>query len=307
MTAASLPRRRMSRLARAEAKWALIFIAPWIIGFLAFTLLPMIATLTFTFTNINLDQQDPLGFVGFANYQRLFADSQAWDSLGVTLRFAVLALPVGVFLPLLVALLLSNPRLKGSGIFRVLFFLPYVVPFVAGVLIWQAMLNPADGWINVFLRLVGVSNPPDWLRDSSWVYPGLVFIGIWGIGGGTIVYLAGLRGIPTEYYDAARIDGAGYFGQLRHVTLPLSLPGVTTASLFGVLIAWDEFFYALIFTSTSQAKTLPVAIAEFTTRHAVDFGLMSAGGIVAALPPVLLAFALQRYLIAGLTAGAVKA
>ena len=113
--------------------------------------------------------------------------------------------------------------------------------------------------------------------------------------------------IPRELEEAARIDGASYAGALRHVTLPLSLPGVTTASLFGVLIAWDEFFYALIFTSTSQAKTLPVAIAEFTTRHAVDFGLMSAGGIVAALPPVLLAFALQRYLIAGLTAGAVKA
>jgi len=114
-------------------------------------------------------------------------------------------------------------------------------------------------------------------------------------------------GIPRELEEAALIDGASYAGALRRVTLPLALPGVTTAALFGVLIAWDEFFYALIFTSTIQAKTLPVAIAEFTTRHAVDFGLMSAGGIVAALPPVLLAFALQRYLIAGLTAGAVKA
>lgn len=113
-------------------------------------------------------------------------------------------------------------------------------------------------------------------------------------------------GIPRELEEAALIDGASYTAALRHVTLPLALPGVTTAALFGVLIAWDEFFYALMFTSTIQAKTLPVAIAEFTTRHAVDFGLMSAGGIVAALPPVLLAFALQRYLIAGLTAGAVK-
>src|SRR4051812_29511737 len=97
-------RRRLAPLARREAKWGVIFIAPWIIGFLAFTLLPMIATLVFTFTNINLDQREPLRFVGADNYRALLADGQAWDSLGITLRFALIALPVGVFLPLVVAL-----------------------------------------------------------------------------------------------------------------------------------------------------------------------------------------------------------
>lgn len=102
------------------------------------------------------------------------------------------------------------------------------------------------------------------------------------------------------------IDGATRVGALRRVTLRLSLPGVITAVLFGVILAWDEFLYALIFTSSVAAKTLPVAISEFTSRHAVDYGLIAAGGIVAALPPLILAFALQRYLIAGLTAGSVK-
>jgi ABC-type sugar transport system permease subunit len=247
MTAISLPRRRpMSRLARIEAKWGFIFIAPWIIGFFAFQLLPMIATFAFTFTNITIEQREALRVVGLTNYQRLFSDVQAWESLLVTLKFAALALPIGVFLPLIVALLLSSRHLKGSGLFRVLFFLPYVVPFVAGVLIWGTMLNPADGWINQFLRLIGVSNPPDWLRDTTWVYPGLVFIGIWGIGGGIIVYLAGLRGIPSEYYDAARIDGAGYLGQLRHVTLPLLTPVIFYTLVLGVVEVLQYFLVPLV-------------------------------------------------------------
>ena len=209
MTAIALPRRRRSALAPREARWGVIFIAPWIIGFLAFTLIPMVATFVFTFTNINLEQKQPLAFVGLDNYRTLLNDGQAWDSLGVTLRFALIALPVGVILPFVVALLLSSRHLRGAGLFRVLFFLPYVVPFVAGVLIWQTMLNPTDGWIDVFLRLIGVADPPDWLRDTSWVYAGLVLMGLWGIGGGVIVYLAGLRGIPSELYDAARIGWRG--------------------------------------------------------------------------------------------------
>jgi multiple sugar transport system permease protein len=112
--------------------------------------------------------------------------------------------------------------------------------------------------------------------------------------------------IPEELEEAARIDGASRVGSMVRVILPLSLPGVITAVLFGIILAWDEFLYALIFTSSDAAKTLPVAISEFTSRFAVDYGLMAAGGIIAALPPLILAFALQRYLIAGLTAGSVK-
>src|SRR5438309_572413 len=148
LTTLVLPRRRsgLSLLARREARWALLFISPWIIGFLAFTLLPMIATLAFTFTNVNLNQTEPLRFVGLDNYRAVFSDKGTWDSLGVTLKFAALSLPVAVLLPLAVALLLGSRHLRFAGLFRVLFFLPYVVPFVAGVLIWQSMLNVDSGW-----------------------------------------------------------------------------------------------------------------------------------------------------------------
>ena len=237
--------RPRSELGRREMRWALIFISPWIIGFLAFTLIPMVATLAFTFTNINLDQAQPLRFVGLDNYRTLIADPQAWQSLAITLKFAILALPIGVLTPLAIALLLNSPSLRGSSLFRVLFFLPYVVPFVAGVLIWQAMLNPSGGWLAVALSWFGIESP-NFLQDPTWIYPGLVLIGIWGIGGAVIVYLAGLRGIPTELYDAARIDGAGAWGQLRNVTLPLLTPVIFYTLILGIVDVLQYFLVPLV-------------------------------------------------------------
>lgn len=114
------------------------------------------------------------------------------------------------------------------------------------------------------------------------------------------------RAIPRDLEDAARIDGCTRLGALFRVILPLAKPGLLATALFGFLLAWDEFFYALIFTSSAQAKTIPVAIAEFQGRFTVDFGLVAAGGILAAIPPLVIAFAFQRYIVSGLTSGAVK-
>jgi multiple sugar transport system permease protein len=114
------------------------------------------------------------------------------------------------------------------------------------------------------------------------------------------------RAIPRDLEDAARIDGSSRIGALFRVILPLARPGLFAAALFGFLLAWDEFFYALIFTSSTHAKTIPVAIAEFQGRFTVDFGLVAAGGILAAIPPIMIAFIFQRYIVSGLTSGAVK-
>jgi multiple sugar transport system permease protein len=114
------------------------------------------------------------------------------------------------------------------------------------------------------------------------------------------------RTIPRDLEDAARIDGASRLGALFRVTLPLARSGLLATALFGFLLAWDEFLYALIFTSSAQAKTIPVAIAEFQGRFTVDFGLVAAGGILAAIPPLLIAFAFQRYIVSGLSSGAIK-
>ena len=240
----SLP--RFSGLGWRRARWGYVFIAPWLIGFVLFTAFPMVATLVFSFTNINLTQSQPLQFVGLKNYETLLRDQQTWTSLGITFKFAALALPLAVILPLLVALMLHSRHLVVSGAFRILFFLPFVVPFVATVFIWGGMLNPETGWINAALEAIGVEDPPGWLEDPSWVYPGLALIGVWGIGAGMIVYLAALKGIPTDLYEAAKIDGAGAWQTLRHITVPMLTPVIFYTIVLSVVEVLQYFLVPLV-------------------------------------------------------------
>jgi multiple sugar transport system permease protein len=235
----------MTPLARREARQGLLFISPWLIGFFAFTLLPMVATLLFTFLNVTLAQQEPLRFVGIDNYTRLFGDPQVWQSLAVTFRFAVIWLPFIVIVPFLLALALNSVHTRGRGVFRTLFFMPYVVPFVAGVLAWQQMFGEG-GWINEFLQILGWQNPPEWLFDIGWIYPALVIMAVWGIGAGVIINLAGLRGIPSELYDAAKIDGATGFQQLRNVTIPMMSPVIFFTIILGVIEVLQYFLVPLV-------------------------------------------------------------
>jgi len=233
-------------LARREARWGLIFLSPWIVGFFAFTFLPMMASLAFSLTNLTLAQEEPLQFVGIRNYDAMLHDTQVWESIGNTLRFAAFNLPIAIVIPFVVALVLSSPSLRASGLFRTLFFLPYVIPFVSGVLAWQGMLNIETGWVDGVLRLIGVQDPPNWLQDPSLVYPSLIFIGLWGIGAGVIVNLAGLRAVPTELYDAVHIDGGGYWSSLRNVTLPLMSPVIFYSLILGIVDVLQYFLVPLV-------------------------------------------------------------
>ena len=233
-------------MARREARWGLIFLSPWIVGFLGFTFLPMMASLAFSLTNLTLAQEEPLQFIGLGNYETMLHDTQVWESIGNTLRFAAFNLPIAIVIPFVVALVLSSPSLRASGLFRTLFFLPYVIPFVSGVLAWQGMLNIETGWVDGVLRLLGVQDPPNWLQDPSLVYPSLIFIGLWGIGAGVIVNLAGLRAVPTELYDAVHIDGGGYWSSLRNVTLPLMSPVIFYSLILGIVDVLQYFLVPLV-------------------------------------------------------------
>ena len=235
-------------LAQRESLWGYAFISPWIFGFLTLTLVPVIATLVFTFLNLRLNQQQPVRFVGLDNYATMLNDPRAWDSLFVTLRFAAIALPIGLILPFSLALLLNSAYLRGSRFFQALFFMPYIIPFVAALFAWGSMLNPEAGWLNGLLEIVGIEGP-DWLNDPAWVYPGLVVIGLWGIGSAVIVNLAGLQNVPTELYDAARVDGAGWWKSLRHVTLPLMSPVIFYSVTLGTVGVLQYFLVPLILNS----------------------------------------------------------
>jgi ABC-type sugar transport system permease subunit len=242
----------------------------------------MVASFIFTFTNINLAQEKPLAFIGLANWSRLFNDQTTWDALGVTFRFAALNLPIALIIPFIVALALNSTYLRWPGLFRTLFFLPYVIPFVAGILIWQSMLNLETGWVNVFLEFIGVKNPPNWLQDPTFVYPSLVFLGLWGIGAGIIVNLAGLRGIPTELYDAARIDGAGWWAQLRNVTLPMMSPVIFYALILGLVDVLQYFLVPLVlYNGTGEPQGTTLFFNLYLYKQFFTFQNMSYGSTLA--------------------------
>ncbi|MFL5750746.1 MAG: carbohydrate ABC transporter permease, partial [Chloroflexota bacterium] len=185
-------------------------------------------------------------------------------------------------LPFLLALGLNSRSVKGASAFRILFFLPYVIPFVSGVLIWQGMLNLETGWINTFLRWLGFENPPNWLNDTATIYPALVFIGIWGIGAGIIVNLAGLRGIPTELYDAARIDGAGWWAQLRNVTLPMMSPVIFYALVLGIVDVLQYYLVPLVlYNGTGEPQGTTLFFNLYLYKQFFTFQNMSYGSTLA--------------------------
>ena len=262
-------RSRTSSLAAREARWGFLFLLPWIIGFLAFTLIPMVATFVFSFTNIQLLKNEPVQFVGLDNWTAMVNDPTVWAALGISLKFALLQLPIAVILPFMVAMLVNSKRLMAPGLFRVLFVLPYTVPFVAGVVIWEQMENPTDGWIAWFIKTVlqpfanpfGIQlTPPTWLNDPVLIYPALVILGLWGLGGGMIVYLGGLQGIPTELYEAVRIDGAGWWRQLWHITIPMMTPVFLYTLVLSIV---DVLQYFLVVQIINQGTGEPGGTTNF--------------------------------------------
>jgi len=203
--------------------WGIIFLSPWIIGFFAFTFLPMVASLLFSFTDFNLLRPNDVQFIGWANYNRLFSDPQVAAASGATLRYALVALPVAIFAPIGMAALLNSHNLVLRRVYTTLFYMPYMVPVVSAVFIWQGFLNPQSGWLNQFLASIGITGP-DWINSVDWIYPALVLISLWATGNAMLPTLAGMQGVPTELYEAAKVDGANAWVRFRRITFPMISP-----------------------------------------------------------------------------------
>ncbi len=247
-TKSSLPvRRGGSTLARREARWGILFISPWIIGFLLFTLAPMIASFVFTFLNFDLANPDQTHFIGLENWKRmLFIDPEVWPSFLRLFKLGIVVLPVLLVGSLSCALLLNSRHLLGKNLFRTLFFVPSMVPMVAAALIWNGVLNEYSGWFNIFLERVLHVEGLRWTNDPNLIYVTYAIIGLWGIGNPMIVYLAGLQGVPTELYDAAIVDGAGWWGRLFSVTLPMISPMLLQQLLLAVIGLMQYFLVPFV-------------------------------------------------------------
>ncbi|WP_200308624.1 carbohydrate ABC transporter permease [Streptomyces adelaidensis] len=227
---------------KSERRNGLLFVSPWLLGLLLFYIGPMIATLVMSFTDYHYVSESGAGtrFVGLDNWSRLFNDPMVAHSAFVTLKFALLFVPLSVLLPLALAYLMTARGLWARGFFRAAFFLPAIVPGVSALFVWQGFLNGDDGWLNRMLGVIGISGP-NWLGDTTWVLPGYALIATWGVGNTMLIFTSALNGVPRELYEAATIDGAGPWYLFRHVTLPMISP-MTFYNLVLTLVALGQYF-----------------------------------------------------------------
>lgn len=228
------------RLSTFEATWGYIFLVPWLLGFLMFTFMPMVAALGFSFTDYNLLKSDEAKWVGLDNYEWLLNDPSVRHSAWVTLRFAALNVPLSILFPLLLAAVLTSKWVWGKPILRTLYFVPTIVPLVSGALIWNGFLNSTTGWLNQLLEVFGIAGP-QWLNSAVWITPALVIISMWGVGNTMTTMIAGMQGVPTELYEAAKVDGANGFVSFYKITLPLISP-VIFYNLVLTIIGTGQYF-----------------------------------------------------------------
>ena len=244
----TLGRKTATSLRRREELNGWLFALPWILGFLIFTLGPMVASLYLSFTKYTVGQEAE--WLGLANYVRALSgkDDLFWPSMGRTVRYALVMVPIGISLSLLAALAL-NQKLKATVFFRTFFFLPSLTPVVASAILWRWLYQPEFGAINWLLWEVGIEGPK-WLGSPDLALPSLMIIGLWGsIGGGTmIIFLAGLQGVPQELQEAAAIDGASAWQRFLHVTVPMITPTIFFNLVIGVIGALKVFAVSIVAT-----------------------------------------------------------
>lgn len=236
---------RPSRMRRKEARFFWLFISPWIFGFVVFLLGPMLASVYLSFTDWD-SFTDP-NWVGFGNYVKLITEDTVFHkALWNTLYFAFFSVPLGMGIALWLAALL-NKKMKARKIFRTLVYLPHLVPIVAVALIFQMILAPDAGPLNRVLAMFGVDGPA-WLFDSEWVKPAIILLSLWQAGGATVLLLAGMKGIPQEFYEAAEIDGASSLRQFWSITFPQLTPIIFFNLIMGIIGAFQVFAQVYILT-----------------------------------------------------------
>jgi multiple sugar transport system permease protein len=226
------------RLARREQRAAYLFLSPWILGLVCFVLGPVVASVVLSLTNYSIIF--PSHWVGLENYRTMAHDQIFWSSLKITLTYVLYSVPLYLIVGLGLSLLLNMKR-RGVNIFRTVIFLPYVISGVAVAILWSSLLNPQFGGVNWVLRHVGVPRPPLWLESPTWALPSVVLIGLWSVGGGAIIYLAGLQNIPAQLYEAAAVDGANTWQRFRYVTFPMLTPTLLFVLLTSLVSAFQVF------------------------------------------------------------------
>jgi multiple sugar transport system permease protein len=280
--------RERQRQAR-ETRIGLLFAAPWLIGFTVFFAYPVLAS--FYYSLCSYDAIRPAHFIGLENYRKLFfEDDLFWKSLGNTLFMIVFGLPLSLAASLIIALLL-NQKLKGIAFYRTLFYLPSITPVVATSILWLWLLNPEMGLINLGLEKIGIAGPA-WLTDPAWSKPALVLMGLWGAGGGMVIYLAALQDIPESLYEAAALDGARTFTRFFYITLPMLTPVILFNLIMGLIGTFQYFTQAYVMTSGGPQDSTTFYALHLFNKAFLDFKMGYASAMAWVLFVITLAAAL---------------
>ncbi|MCK2217182.1 sugar ABC transporter permease [Actinomadura sp. ATCC 31491] len=263
------PRRRRAQW--IETRAALLFISPWIIGFLVFTAWPVINSAYLSLTDYDVIN-DP-NFVGFDNYAQLFEDPKVGLALRNTFVFTVLSVPAHIIVSLGLALLL-NGATRATGFFRTAFFLPKMTPPVAVGILLLLLFNGQNGLINGFLGVFGIDGPA-WTTDPAWVKPGLVLMSLWTVGSSVVIILAALRAVPQELYDSALVDGAGWWRRTLRITVPMISPTLFFLFIVNTINALQSFTeaYTAFFGSgnTTYSNDAALFYAIYLFQQAFEF------------------------------------
>ena len=232
-------------------------LAPNIIGFIMFMLIPVVATFVLSFTKYDMLKAPK--FIGFDNYVTMFRDPIVWQVTGNTLLYTVLTVPVGMCISLLLAVMLDQ-KIAFRRFYRAAFFLPSITSMVVVAIVWQWIYNPEFGLLNYFLSLFGIKGPK-WLLDARTSLVSLGIVGIWKSAGyNMIIFLSGLQGISTSYYEAAMLDGAGTWAKFRYITVPLLKPTTFFIFVMSVISSFQVFDQVMLMTQGGPGRSSSVLV-----------------------------------------------
>lgn len=243
---------------KSQRKTGYLFLAPNLIGYVIFTLIPVIWALVLSFTD--WDGFNQMEFVGLKNYIKMFGNETFQISIKNNLIYTLVSVPAAIILGLLVAMML-NQKLKGLKMFRAIYFMPYLTSMIAVAVVWSAFYHPSMGPINLFLKSIGVTSPPKWLSSSEWALISVMIMSVWkGFGYNMVILLAGLQGVPEELYEAANIDGANRFQKFKNVTLPMLSPTLFFVSIMGIISSFKVFDQIYMMTEGGPGRATNVLV-----------------------------------------------
>lgn len=280
MSRANVKSTRSTAIVRRNRRKAYLFLLPNFVGFIVFTLVPVAMALFYSFTNYDGNRR--MDFVALNNFIKLFSDSSFVISLKNTIIYTVVTVPLIIVLSLLVSVLMNN-GVKGAPIYRAIMLFPHIASIVAVTVVWQFLYNAKSGPINQILRSIGIANPPSWLSDDKTALLAVMIMIVWkGIGYYMITYLAGLRGIPKDQYEAATVDGANAWEKLIYVTIPNLRPVTFYATIMCIINSFQVFTPIYVMTKGGPGRATSVLVLKIYEDAFVNykFGYASAEAMI---------------------------